>query len=223
MKKIIIAALIASMTISLCACDIPFIIYTGESDDQSSFVSATADTKDTAEKKESQLTTDTSASSAASSGDTSSEHKNTSSKKTTSSKAVSSQNDSSSEYEVIPIEIESEPTGFESEIQGTWKAGRILDPTGHPISGEELYGTSYRTYGGSLELKEDGTFSLRMGVSSDDPASAGTYSYEGGSEILLHFYDDSSTVCTKQSTGGKDTIIMPFDIFGDTFKVYFEL
>ena len=217
MKKIIITGLIAAMIISLCACDIPFIIYEGNSEDTSSAITTVTDTNDTAVSSAADTVNDTSSLEKASDKDTSSEKK-----KSSSSETPSSAPPISSEFEVIPIEIESQPTGHESEIAGEWRAFRILDPSGHEIDGEELYGTAYKTYGGSLIFNDDSTFSLCMGVGSDDPTSTGTFTYEGGDEIALRFYDDSSAVCTKQSTNGKDTITMPFLIFGDTFTVYFE-
>ena len=116
-----------------------------------------------------------------------------------------------------------QPTGFENEISGNWSAQRITDANGNEISGEELYGSSYRIYGGTIQFNDNGTFSLRMGVSSDDTSSQGTFTYEGENEIQLHFYDDSTSKCYIENNAGVNTITMPFVIFGDTFTVSFTM
>ncbi len=222
MKKIIITALAAAMVLCFCSCS------KADTADIHSIASASSSTGDES-KPESVSSENSQESSAINSSENnmsaqeSSSESETVSKKTTDSKPESTLSSTSSEDEVIPVEIESEPTGYESEISGEWKARRILDPSGNEISGEELYGTAYRTYGGAIEFNEDGTFDLRMGVSSEDTTSTGTFLYEGGDEITLHFYNDSSSVCKIEETDGKKTILMPFDIFGDTFTVYFEI
>ena len=249
MKKIIITALLAALTLSLCACEkqdttnnsstsstTNSIVF--DVDDSEEVSSADTDSTSTSSNSESSSKSSSKSSSESSSEsskshadvsskDTSSKQqitpKNTVSKKDTSSAEVSSAQDTDSEDDVIPIEIESEPTGFESQISGSWSARKILDGNGNEVSGEELYGSSYRIYGGAIEFSDDGTFSLRMGVSSDDATSQGTFTYESGTDIQLHFYDDSISSCTIENIDGTDTIKMPFDIFGDTFTVYFTL
>ena len=145
------------------------------------------------------------------------------SNQSTSSSEVSSATDTDSETDVTPVEVESQPTGFENEISGSWSAQRITDANGNEISGEELYGSSYRIYGGTIQFNDNGTFSLRMGVSSDDTSSQGTFTYEGENEIQLHFYDDSTSKCYIENNAGDNTITMPFVIFGDTFTVSFTM
>ena len=156
---------------------------------------------------------------------------NTSSKKTTSktnSKLVSSKAESEessepedTEYVVSAEEVESQLSGYESEISGEWKSEVILDADNQEVDGAAIYGTAYTQYGGSLTLSDDGTFSVMLGVSASDESTQGTYSYSGGSEINLLYYNDTSVDCERVTINDQEAIAMPLEIMGDVFTVYF--
>ncbi|MEE3450254.1 MAG: hypothetical protein VZR27_06085 [Acutalibacteraceae bacterium] len=159
----------------------------------------------------------------------------TTASKTTSSKTVSSEVSSreevssvvSSEPEVSSEETVSEDNTESSaplkdiEVTGKWTATKITDSYGSRIDGEQIYGTAYRQYGGSIEFNGDGTFCLRMGVSLDDASTEGTYTYDGGEGLTMLSYDDTRTDCSFEELNGLVTFEMPISLFGDKFTVYF--
>lgn len=125
------------------------------------------------------------------------------------------------EYVVSAEEIESALTGYEQEISGSWTARCILDANGEEVDGSVIYGQDYKTYGGVMTFSEDGTFSVRMGVSNDNESTKGTYTYTGTTSITLLYYNDSTTECVRCTLNGEDAIEMPLELFGDSYKVYF--
>ena len=155
------------------------------------------------------------------------------SSKTTSSKAVSSAVSSqevsstvSSEEEVSSLDTESEEVESSTPLSdvnviGKWTATKITDSYGERIDGEQIYGTAYRQYGGSVEFTADGTFCLRMGVSPDDMSNEGTYTYDGGDKLTMLAYDDTLMNCSFEELNGIITFEMPISLFGDEFTVYF--
>ena len=157
----------------------------------------------------------------------------TTSSKTTSSKAVSSAVSSqevssavSSEEEVSSLDTESEEVESSTPLSdvnviGKWTATKITDSYGERIDGEQIYGTAYRQYGGSVEFTADGTFCLRMGVSPDDMSNEGTYTYDGGDKLTMLAYDDTLMNCSFEELNGIITFEMPISLFGDEFTVYF--
>lgn len=199
-------------------------------DDDSSTESTVTDSEtdsDESNEKEDGSASGSESSKKSSSANTSS--KKTSSKTTsTASKAIPSQQESDissepedSEYVVSAEEVESQLSGYESEIVGEWKVKYILDSNDEEVKGTELYGTAYSQYGGSLSLRDDGTFSVVLGVSASDESTTGTYSYGGGSDINLLYYNDTSVDCERVTINDEEAIAMPVEILGDTFKVYF--
>jgi len=196
----------------------------GDSDNTSAEVSKDTNTEESDKSKESSEKTTSSKSNSS---------KKTSSK-TTSSKAVSSAVSSqevssavSSEEEVSSLDTESEEDTDSSapltdiNVIGKWTATKITDTYGERIDGEQIYGTAYRQYGGSVEFTADGTFCLRMGVSPDDMSNEGTYTYYGDDKLTMLAYDDTQTNCSFEELNGIITFEMPISIFGDEFTVYF--
>lgn len=125
------------------------------------------------------------------------------------------------DYDVIPEVVESSLSGYEEEISGVWTANYILDQDNNEIDGSVIYGTGYTQYGGELDINSDGTFSVRMGVSTEDETTKGTYTYEGDSDITLLYYDDSTVICERCTVNGEEAIAMPIDLFGDIYTIYF--
>lgn len=125
------------------------------------------------------------------------------------------------EDDVIPEEIESSLSGYEEEISGVWTAAYILDQDNNEIDGSIIYGTAYSQYGGELDINSDGTFSARMGINTENETTKGTFTYNGGSEISLLYYDDTTVVCERCTLNGEDAIAMPVNLFDDVYTVYF--
>lgn len=168
--------------------------------------------------------------------DTSDSDADNSSSNTTSSKAESNTSsaltvseeeatdvEADTEYTVSAEEVESSLSGYENEIVGQWTAQYILDNENNEVSGEEIYGTAYKQYGGTMILNDDGTFSVKMGVNTDDESTKGTFSYNGGAEITLLYYNDTTTQCERCTINGQEAIAMPLNLFGDVFTVYFTM
>lgn len=129
--------------------------------------------------------------------------------------------DSDTEFTVSAEEIESSLTGYEEEISGSWTAKYILNDQQNEVDGSMIYGTAYSQYGGELTLNSDGTFSVRMGASTDDSSTRGTYSYNGGGAITMQYDNDSVADFERCTINGSDAIAMPVDLFGDVYTVYF--
>lgn len=129
--------------------------------------------------------------------------------------------DSDTEFTVSAEEIESSLTGYEEEISGSWTAKYILNDQQNEVDGSMIYGSAYSQYGGELTLNSDGTFSVRMGASTDDSSTRGTYSYSGGGAITMQYDNDSVADFERCTINGSDAIAMPVDLFGDIYTVYF--
>lgn len=129
--------------------------------------------------------------------------------------------DTNEEYTVSAEEVESSLTGYEEEIAGTWNAKYILNDQQNEVDGSIIYGTAYSQYGGVLTLNSDGTFSVRMGASTDDSSTRGTYTYNGGGTLTMQYENDNIEDFERCSLNGEDAISMPVDLFGDIYTVYF--
>lgn len=75
-----------------------------------------------------------------------------------------------------------------SEISGVWSPQKVESAaSGAEVKMAEAFGSAYTTYGGSLNISDDGSFTLNMGV----------YSYSGNITLsadgLQVQYDDNST------------------------------
>lgn len=222
-RRIFLISVICAFLVMICGCNkqgdvssqpvssVPDIVsYIGDSADTEAS-QQTPDMPDTDSDKEIDSETDTDTSSEA---DTNTD--------TDSTEETDSENDTQSdEYTVSAEEVESSLTGYEEEISGTWTAKYILDDSQNEIDGSVIYGTAYYQYGGELTLNSDGTFSVRMGASTDDSSTKGTYTYNGGGQLSMQYYNDSTASFERCSLNGEDAIAMPVDLFGDIYTVYF--
>lgn len=127
----------------------------------------------------------------------------------------------SDEYPVSEELVESQLTGYEEEVAGTWNAKYILNSQQNEVDGAMIYGSAYNDYGGELILNSDGTFSVRMGAGSDDASTKGTYTYNGSGELNMLYYNDSSETFERCALNGEEAIAMTVDLFGDIYTVYF--
>lgn len=125
------------------------------------------------------------------------------------------------EYTVSEELVESQLTGYEEEVAGTWNAKYILNSQQNEVDGAMIYGSAYNDYGGELILNSDGTFSVRMGAGADDASTKGTYTYNGSGELNMLYYNDSSETFERCTLNGEEAIAMTVDLFGDIYTVYF--
>lgn len=217
-RRIFLISVICALSVMICGCNKPGDVSSQpvqSAPDAVSFISDNSDTEtdnqtpdlpSSDEDKETDSETDTDTSSEA---DTSTD---------TESTETDTQTD---EYTVSAEEVESSLTGYEEEVSGTWTAKYILDESQNEIDGSVIYGTAYYQYGGELTLNSDGTFSVRMGASTDDLSTKGTYTYNGGGQLSMQYYNDSTASFERCSLNGEDAIAMPVDLFGDIYTVYF--
>ncbi len=137
--------------------------------------------------------------------------------------ASSAEEVSSEETEYIYTdEDESDTEEDDTGITGSWTAQYIVNEDNEAVDGSMIYGTAYTQYGGTLTLNTDGTFSVRMGVGTDDDSTTGTYTFEEN-VLTLEFYDDSVTECEYVESYDGTVITMPIDLFGDEYTVYFAM
>ncbi len=132
-----------------------------------------------------------------------------------------SENTETDEYTVSEELVESQLTGYEEEVAGTWNAKYILNAQQNEVDGAMIYGSAYNDYGGELILNSDGTFSVRMGAGADDASTKGTYTYNGSGELNMLYYNDSSETFERCTLNGEEAIAMTVDLFGDIYTVYF--
>ena len=102
----------------------------------------------------------------------------------------------------------------------SWVCTSAYNASGDEVELSEIYNTNYSSYKGSLNFRDDGTFSLWLSPGSpDDGTHVGNYRIESDAEIKVTFsggYECSFDVNRKN--GEITSIVVQYN---DNYEVYF--
>lgn len=140
------------------------------------------------------------------------------------------QNESNSETEnngqtTEPVQETSEAMSngtsgsFSDNLAGKWAPVKAEDTqTGQEESLSFIYGTAFSQYGGSLEFKNDGTFSLWIGAGRDDGSHSGTYTFTEYGIEAVYQNGNTETFTYTIDNGAIQTVKVPQGVY----TIYFE-
>lgn len=93
------------------------------------------------------------------------------------------------------------------ELVGTWLPLTAVDVAdGKELHLEQLFGSSYRQYGGSLTIKENGNFTIGMGAAIIDGKSSGTFTLSDFNLLVTYKNQSVDTYLYIPSFQGKEVI-----------------
>ena len=99
-----------------------------------------------------------------------------------------------------------------------WVPLRATDASGDEVTTEEVYGTVYSNYQGSLSFEENKTFELWMGPGDPtDGTHTGMYEQKDG-KIYVHFDNDAEETFDIRNNGETTLIVVPYG----EYEVYFS-
>lgn len=121
---------------------------------------------------------------------------------------------------IVAVAVNAFSSAKKSQLCGyEWKSASALNASGDEADMGEVYNVNYSAYQGSLNFKDDGTFSIWLSPgAADDGTHTGTYSFTDDSKIDVVF--DEGTVTSFEVNRKADEIESIVVNYND-YEVYF--
>lgn len=102
----------------------------------------------------------------------------------------------------------------------SWTPFSAKNASGDEADMSEVYNVNYESYKGSLNFREDGTFSLWMKPGdADDGTHTGVYNIDSDKEITLIFDNGSQTKLeVTKNDNGIESFVLPYGEYAVTFN-----
>lgn len=127
------------------------------------------------------------------------------------SQSVESTDEQISQPQATAVQLEADM------VVGQWQPISCENSaTGKPASLIDAFGKAFASYGGLLELKQDGTFYVYIGAYKENDANTGTYSLSQG-QITVQYNNGVSDIFTYAEKDGQKCIMVPLNGYIVTF------
>lgn len=102
----------------------------------------------------------------------------------------------------------------------SWSPLSAKNASGDEADMADVYGVNYESYKGSLNFRDDGSFSLWMKPGdASDGTHTGTYTIDSDKEITLSFDDGSTTKLeVTKYNNGIESFVLPYGEYTVTFN-----